>query len=56
MAGKTTRLMITIPAEMIQRAEALKQDAFYDKSYAEMYRQLIQLGMNKIQEKEEGGE
>lgn len=50
MDGKTTRLIITVPTDMAQRAEALKREIFYDKPYAEMYRQLIRLGIDKIQE------
>lgn len=51
MTGKTIRFMLTVPPEMAQRAENLKQDVFYDKPYAEMYRQLIQIGIEKLQEK-----
>lgn len=31
-----------------KRADALKKNFFYDKSYAEMYRHLIHLGMNEL--------
>ncbi len=51
MANVTTRFMLTVPADMAEKAEALKKDLFYDKPYAEMYRQLIQLGMDEIQKK-----
>lgn len=50
MTEKTTRFMLTVPPEMAQRAENLKRDVFYDKPYAEMYRQLIQIGIEKMQE------
>ena len=36
---------------MAKRAETLKKDMFYDKPYSEMYRQLILLGMEKLQER-----
>ena len=43
--------MLTVPVDMAEKAEALKKNLFYDKPYAEMYRQLIQLGMDEIQKK-----
>lgn len=48
MANVTTRFMLTVPADMAEKAEALKKDLFYDKPYAEMYRQLIQLGSKEV--------
>lgn len=51
MANVATRFMITVPVDMAEKAEALKKNIFYDKPYAEMYRQLIQLGMDEIQKK-----
>lgn len=41
--------MLTVPIDMANRAETLKKDIFYDKPYAEMYRQLIQLGMKELE-------
>lgn len=51
MANVTARFMLTIPVDMAEKAEELKKNLFYDKPYAEMYRQLIQLGMDEIQKK-----
>ena len=51
MANITTRFMLTVPVDMAEKAEWLKKNLFYDKPYAEMYRQLIQLGMDEIQKK-----
>lgn len=51
MANEATRFTLTVPNDMTKRAAALKKDIFYDKSYAEMYRQLILLGMEKLQGK-----
>lgn len=51
MANMATRFMLTVPVDMAEKAEALKNNLFYDKPYAEMYRQLIQLGMDEIQKK-----
>ena len=39
-----------MPVDMARKAEELKKDLFYDKPYSEMYRYLIQLGMDEIQE------
>lgn len=50
MATNNTRFMLTIPEEIAKRAEVLKKNIFYDRPYAEMYRQLIQLGMNVLEE------
>lgn len=50
MNEKTIRFMLTVPSDMAKRAEELKKDIFYNKPYAEMYRQLIQIGMDKLQE------
>ena len=48
--AQITRMMLTIPEDMSRQAEALKQDVFPEKSYAEMYRQLIELGLQNAQE------
>lgn len=48
MDTTTTRFMLTVPTDMANRAETLKKDIFYDKPYAEMYRQLIRLGMEEL--------
>lgn len=51
MASAAKRFTLTVPVDMAEKAEALKKNLFYDKPYAEMYRQLIQLGMDEIQKK-----
>ncbi len=48
MFNDTSRFSLTIPSDMAKRADALKKNFFYDKSYAEMYRHLIHLGMNEL--------
>lgn len=53
MANIAIRFMLTVPADMAEKAEELKKNLFYNKPYAEMYRQLIQLGMDEIQKKVE---
>ncbi len=52
MPNKAIRFTLTVPDDMVKRATALKKDIFYDKSYAEMYRQLILLGMENLQKKD----
>ncbi len=53
---QTTRMMLTIPAEMSRRAEALKRECFPDESYAEMYYQLLALGLQSVQARAIGQE
>lgn len=48
MTNDTSRFSLTIPSDMARRADTLKKNLFYDKTYAEMYRQLIHLGMNEL--------
>ena len=52
MPNDTIRFMLAIPNDMAERAKILKKEIFYDKPYAEMYRQLIRLGLDHLQEKE----
>lgn len=46
---QTTRVMLTIPAEMSRRAETLKREYFPGESYAEMFDQLLALGLQSVQ-------
>lgn len=50
MANTMGRLMVSIPAELKSEIDAIKQREFYDKPYAELYRQIIRLGLDKIRE------
>ena len=56
MNTKQMRFTLTIPNDMAQRAEILKKNIFYDKPYSEMYRQLIQLGIDKFQQEKNAEE
>lgn len=51
MNNETIRFTLSITPDIAQKAEAFKKDTFYDKPYSEMYRQFIQLGMEKLEEK-----
>lgn len=53
MPTSNSRFTLTVPDDMAKRAEALKRIEYYDKPYAEMYRQLIQLGMDTMESAKE---
>lgn len=57
MATNMNRVMISVPADIKKRVERLKKSRYYDKPYAEIYRQLIRLGLENLNsEPENGGE
>ena len=43
--AKTKRFMISVDDDTKIRVEKLKQGAFYNKPYAELYRYLLALGL-----------
>ena len=45
---KKVRLTLTVPEEMAEADEKLKNENFYNKSYAEIYRELIKIGLKEI--------
>ena len=45
---KKVRLTLTVPEDMAEAAEKLKNEIFYNKSYAEIYRELIKIGLKEI--------
>ena len=49
---KKLRFTLTVPEEMAKETEKLKKEKFYDKSYAEMYRNLIELGLKEVEKKQ----
>lgn len=51
MANTAVRFMLTVPADMATQADELKKSLFYNKPYAEMYRHLIQVGINEVKKK-----
>ena len=53
MEKKKVRLTLTVPEEMAEAAEKLKNEIFYNKSYAEMYRTLIEMGLKEIEKRKE---
>lgn len=50
MATKMARLMVTVPQEVKNNIDNIKKNEYYDKSYAELYRQIIRLGLEKMNE------
>lgn len=44
--------MLTVSDDIAKQAEVLKKEVYFDKPYAEMYRQLIQLGMDTLKEQQ----
>ena len=53
MATNMNRIMISVPADIEQEIEQLKKTRFYDKPYAEVYRTLLRMGLEKLAEEEE---
>ena len=45
MSTTMKRIMLSIPDEVENKIDQLKQEHFYDKSYAEVYRQIIIMGL-----------
>lgn len=50
MINKMERLMVSIPAEVKNELDTIKRQQFYDKPYAELYRYIIHLGLEKMKE------
>ncbi len=50
MATNMNRVVISVPKDIETEVERLKQTTFYDKPYAEVYRQAIRLGLEKMKE------
>ena len=51
MEKKKLRFSLTVPEEIAEEAEKLKKEIYYNKSYSEMYRQLIELGLKEMEKK-----
>ena len=49
MKAENKRIMITIPPDLEAKIQSLKKEKFYDKPYAEMYRQIIRTGLECVQ-------
>ena len=49
MKAENKRIMITIPPDLEAEIQSLNKEKFYDKPYAEMYRQIIRTGLECVQ-------
>lgn len=50
MATNMNRIMISVPKDMEEEIRQLKETAYVDRPYSEIYRELIRLGMEKMNE------
>lgn len=48
MAAKSKRAMVSVPEEWEPEISRVKQSVFYNETKAEMYRQLIRLGLDTL--------
>lgn len=51
MDAEVKRITLTLDNEMLESLSKLKQEKFFDKPHAEMYRFLIQLGIEAANKK-----
>ena len=54
MDKKSFRFTLTVTEEIAKEAEKLKREKYFNTSYAEMYRQLILAGLEKVERKYKG--
>lgn len=52
MATTNIRFMLSVTDDIAKQAEVLKKEIYFDKPYAEMYRQLIRLGIDVLKDKQ----
>lgn len=50
MPTSMNRIVISVPKDIEREIERLKQSSFYNKPYAEIYRQAIRLGLKRMNE------
>lgn len=48
MSTRNKRFMLTVPDNIEADVAEVKRSLFYDKSYAEMYRYLIRMGLDSL--------
>ncbi|MDO5547660.1 MAG: hypothetical protein Q4F79_04155 [Eubacteriales bacterium] len=48
MTTKNKRFMLTVPDDIEADVARVKRELFHDKSYSEMYRQLIRMGLDAL--------
>lgn len=50
MATNMNRIMISVPKDIEEEIQQLKKTTYFDRPYSEIYRDLIRLGMEKMNE------
>lgn len=50
MATNMNRITISVPKDIEEEIQLLKKTTCFDRSYSDIYRELIRLGMEKINE------
>lgn len=53
MATDRKRFTVTLSSDLVKEADILKQETFYNTSQSEMYRYLIGLGLELVNERRE---
>lgn len=49
VATRMKRFMLSLPEALTCQTEEVKREKFYNKSYSEMYRKLIELGLETLE-------
>jgi len=56
MATNMNRIMISVPKDIEEETQQLKKTTYFDRPYSEIYRDLIRLGMEKMNEEKKRSE
>lgn len=56
MATNMNRITISVPKDIEAEIQLLKKTTCFDRSYSDIYRELIRLGMEKMSEETKGSE
>lgn len=48
MATDMKRVMLSLPKDLASKTDEVKRHQFYDKPYSEMYRYLLQRGLDAL--------
>lgn len=44
-----TRVTLILTGDLVAKLDGIKKDSFYDKTYSDMYRELIRLGIDAME-------
>lgn len=56
MPTNMNRIMISVPKDIEEEIQQLKKTTYFDRPYSDIYRDLIRLGVEKMNEKTKGSE